>query len=106
MTKALEAAVDLAGNAAIGIVEAVEHILHRLAFLRDEEILHGDKLGDREAVVHLDEREFLPRIVDARFAVGAFRGRARRHEVAAIRSEEHTSELQSRENLVCRLLLE
>src|SRR5690606_39788163 len=28
-------------------------------------------------------------------------GRARRH-----RSEEHTSELQSRENLVCRLLLE
>src|SRR5690606_40617660 len=26
--------------------------------------------------------------------------------VATIRSEEHTSELQSRENLVCRLLLE
>src|SRR5690606_41457312 len=26
--------------------------------------------------------------------------------VVAIRSEEHTSELQSRENLVCRLLLE
>src|SRR5215475_15728814 len=28
------------------------------------------------------------------------------HEVARDRSEEHTSELQSRENLVCRLLLE
>src|SRR5690606_40144000 len=28
------------------------------------------------------------------------------HLAAAIRSEEHTSELQSRENLVCRLLLE
>src|SRR5690606_40878734 len=27
-------------------------------------------------------------------------------EVASVRSEEHTSELQSRENLVCRLLLE
>src|SRR5207302_10092906 len=27
-------------------------------------------------------------------------------ERAALRSEEHTSELQSRENLVCRLLLE
>src|SRR5690606_41132480 len=27
-------------------------------------------------------------------------------EIEAIRSEEHTSELQSRENLVCRLLLE
>src|SRR5690606_40113322 len=29
-----------------------------------------------------------------------------RHRPAAVRSEEHTSELQSRENLVCRLLLE
>src|SRR5690606_41988478 len=28
------------------------------------------------------------------------------HEVHAVRSEEHTSELQSRENLVCSLLLE
>src|SRR5690606_41588116 len=27
-------------------------------------------------------------------------------QLAAFRSEEHTSELQSRENLVCRLLLE
>src|SRR5690606_41562197 len=27
-------------------------------------------------------------------------------EIATARSEEHTSELQSRENLVCRLLLE
>src|SRR5690606_41937198 len=27
-------------------------------------------------------------------------------QAAAIRSEEHTSELQSRENIVCRLLLE
>src|SRR5436309_6632169 len=29
-----------------------------------------------------------------------------KHATAARRSEEHTSELQSRENLVCRLLLE
>src|SRR5690606_41185661 len=29
-----------------------------------------------------------------------------RHYVNVARSEEHTSELQSRENLVCRLLLE
>src|SRR5690606_41162272 len=32
--------------------------------------------------------------------------RAQRHAVLLDRSEEHTSELQSRENLVCRLLLE
>src|SRR5690606_40640383 len=30
----------------------------------------------------------------------------RSHLYDAVRSEEHTSELQSRENLVCRLLLE
>src|SRR5690606_41661603 len=34
------------------------------------------------------------------------RRRAGRHDTAGRRSEEHTSELQSRENLVCRLLLE
>src|SRR5688572_32759223 len=31
---------------------------------------------------------------------------ARTHGIALIRSEEHTSELQSQSNLVCRLLLE
>src|SRR5258708_18189014 len=31
---------------------------------------------------------------------------ARSHELPAIRSEEHTSELQSPDHLVCRLLLE
>src|SRR5690606_42047826 len=34
------------------------------------------------------------------------RARAERDEDRIVRSEEHTSELQSRENLVCRLLLE
>src|SRR5690606_40305674 len=34
------------------------------------------------------------------------RHHARFHPPSASRSEEHTSELQSRENLVCRLLLE
>src|SRR5436309_10999926 len=34
------------------------------------------------------------------------RGRWRRGSAPRGRSEEHTSELQSRENLVCRLLLE
>src|SRR5207302_10637499 len=34
------------------------------------------------------------------------RDSARTRGVSGVRSEEHTSELQSRENLVCRLLLE
>src|SRR5690606_41231525 len=38
--------------------------------------------------------------------VGIAGDRHRIEDPAPIRSEEHTSELQSRENLVCRLLLE
>src|SRR3712207_7773652 len=45
-------------------------------------------------------------VVGGRAAVGA-RGRCRAGDAAAARrSEEHTSELQSRQYLVCRLLLE
>src|SRR5215475_15835447 len=39
-------------------------------------------------------------------SVAVHRTRARPRRVSMARSEEHTSELQSRENLVCRLLLE
>src|SRR5690606_39652220 len=43
----------------------------------------------------------------ARLAAGRrIEDRTVQNDAAAIRSEEHTSELQSRENLVCRLLLE
>src|SRR5690606_41684350 len=43
--------------------------------------------------------EHLGEVVPLRDPTGAIAG-------AVVRSEEHTSELQSRENLVCRLLLE
>src|SRR3712207_7738658 len=39
-------------------------------------------------------------------ACGRARHGADRHDSRALRSEEHTSELQSRQYLVCRLLLE
>src|SRR5690242_4590731 len=70
MAEALEAAVDLAGDLAVGIVEAVEHVLPALAGLRDVQVFHGHELGDREAVVHLEHRDFLARILDAGFLVG------------------------------------
>src|SRR5690606_25512368 len=41
----------------------------------------------------------------SRSGTGTPAHRHRRRSPAAARSEEHTSELQSRENLVCRLLL-
>src|SRR2546426_2705662 len=42
----------------------------------------------------------------ARGTIAAPRGRTKAARLAAARSEEHTSELQSPCNLVCRLLLE
>src|SRR2546430_9668555 len=37
---------------------------------------------------------------------GPATGEAVQHEIPCVRSEEHTSELQSQSNLVCRLLLD
>src|SRR5690606_35163271 len=60
-------------------------------------------------------QEYLPHFVEQMRKLGAERGWPPMSEAAArqqfgpdgaVRSEEHTSELQSRENLVCRLLLE
>src|SRR5690606_41640254 len=58
---------------------------------------------------HRDRIAFL-RITSGRYEKGMrlYQVRTRREMqvMNALRSEEHTSELQSRENLVCRLLLE
>src|SRR3712207_7565831 len=56
--------------------------------------------GDRRAYLRMVCDDAIPRVAAERLAdaVDAF------HET--IRSEEHTSELQSRQYLVCRLLLE
>src|SRR5688572_31109459 len=49
----------------------------------------------------------LPRSARVRERGGQHRSRAERHlRILVSRSEEHTSELQSQSNLVCRLLLE
>src|SRR3712207_6848322 len=50
-------------------------------------------------------RASLPRTCARRFR-GQTPGRVRTRQVELLRSEEHTSELQSRQYLVCRLLLE
>src|SRR5690606_41441938 len=53
-----------------------------------------DRLRDVRQCAHPDTADRLPRPLHGRLVVQFHR------------SEEHTSELQSRENLVCRLLLE
>src|SRR5690606_41809839 len=60
---------------------------------------HGRASQRPQSAAAVDDAD--PDRVAARALAGVDEG-----PVAAVRSEEHTSELQSRENLVCRLLLE
>ena len=84
MAEALESAVDLAGHLAVGVVEAVEHVLDGAALGRDVQILHGDELRHREAVVHLDQAQLVAGLVDAGLRIGALGGDAGGGEVAAV----------------------
>src|SRR3712207_9012794 len=53
-----------------------------------------------------DEHQLREAAAEVR-SVDAFAGRSEQHQLEHVaRSEEHTSELQSRQYLVCRLLLE
>src|SRR5690606_42134784 len=70
----------------------------RLGRRRDR--LHRHGLRDRGARAHPDPVDPAQQLLDGDRAQGDA-GRDR-----ALRSEEHTSELQSREKIVCRLLLE
>src|SRR3712207_9025611 len=55
--------------------------------------------ASREQALHVDDQDLLPPSRDGRV-------RGRRRQGRRGRSEEHTSELQSRQYLECRLLLE
>src|SRR3712207_7984868 len=76
-------------------------------FRSARELLLADALGDLLLVLHLRDRA--GRRGDGEPVreeeVPAVPGR-HLHDVPGLRSEEHTSELQSRQYLVCRLLLE
>src|SRR5690606_41859669 len=76
----------------------------------EEPLLANERLDARRiGKHHLDlDPEVLPHPIDetVRLRVEAARiEREHAERTPALRSEEHTSELQSRENLVCRLLL-
>src|SRR5690606_40647297 len=66
--------------------------------LRNDVVLAHDGWVSQAIELKSHHRECLRRIQLVRAVVSA--------HLAIARSEEHTSELQSRENLVCRLLLE
>src|SRR5690606_15438622 len=66
----------------------------------------GERLGDI-TVTHIDD--LAATVAEKQITIGVITTPASAAQEVAdrlVRSEEHTSELQSRENLVCRLLLE
>src|SRR2546427_8887004 len=78
------------------------------------DVCSSDLLGGHSAVVG-DEDDGVARVgqlaqqghdLGAAVRVQRARGFVGQDDLAAVRSEEHTSELQSQSNLVCRLLLE
>src|SRR3546814_14800691 len=52
MAETFEPTVDLAGDRAVGVEEAVEDVAPPLPFLRDVQLLHRPQLGNREAAMH------------------------------------------------------
>src|SRR3712207_8314037 len=67
-------------------------VVHVVADARREDVEPADRGQDLALLVHLEP-------VDQRVVL-------EHHGQPGVRSEEHTSELQSRQYLVCRLLLE
>src|SRR5207253_10625906 len=61
---------------------------------------------DHDTATRMADRKSWTMDLLTRFTVLIERSRIRRNFVRLVRSEEHTSELQSRGHLVCRLLLE
>src|SRR5205085_10716637 len=84
MPEAFEPAVDLTRDFSVGVEEPVHHVARRAALRRDRQILHGDELGHREAIVRLDEIDLLAGILYARLVIGALGGDAGRGEIAAV----------------------
>src|SRR5207302_6858269 len=80
-----------------------------VAATRGRSLPEGAGMNDQENIEHALAVDDAP--VDTEGALARFRARVGREGVLPVsaaprrRSEEHTSELQSRENLVCRLLL-
>src|SRR5256886_9068955 len=104
--------VSLWGFSARSPAERATQIIERLLDLGEQRIRHMDETGIDKAILALTSPGAQP-LLDVKEA----RGLAQRandylaaqvaaHRGRYVRSEEHTSELQSQSNLVCRLLLE
>src|SRR5690606_39410391 len=69
-------------------------------------ISQAGRLGDQVGIAQICRGDLQRRDIEIRQSIDTWLVPGRAQVGDALRSEEHTSELQSRENLVCRLLLE
>src|SRR5690606_40237937 len=90
-------------HAALPICREALHRRRRMLAQRREDVVRKAAQLDAVPLDQRRQRLLVPRL-ELRDHVGRLR-EARGFD-DLLRSEEHTSELQSRENLVCRLLLE
>src|SRR5260370_29085567 len=84
MTEAFEPAIDLAGKLTIAIVESIQDVGHGATLVRQEQILHRHELGNREAVVNLNEAELRARLGDARLFISLLGRIARVPDIAPV----------------------
>src|SRR5690606_10736903 len=94
-----------------GNVAQAQDVYGTLAYARPDAVVHMAAWSDPgivpDARTYSDNVAGHFNVLDACHALGVKRAiLASSAQVYGCRSEEHTSELQSRENLVCRLLLE
>src|SRR2546430_13324177 len=80
----------------VAVQSQVTGVLTRVAFRE------GDEVAPGQVLFQIDPRPFQAALDQARAMLARDAAQAEN----AARSEEHTSELQSQSNLVCRLLLE
>src|SRR5688572_32278308 len=106
--QAPRAAPDLEQVAQLGVEVALGQAGRELQRLADRELRRDRRRQHAAGPVQRAERQALPVEEDLVLAVEQEVDGALGGEVPALhqRSEEHTSELQSQSNLVCRLLLE
>lgn len=84
MAETFESTVDLAGDRAVMVVEAVQDIAGGLAARGDAEIFHRDEFGDREAIVDFHHGDLFAGMGDASLGVSALACDAGREKRRAI----------------------
>ncbi len=84
MTEAFQAAINLARDFAVRVIEAVHHIIDRSPLVRDIEILHRHQFGNGETVMNFKHADLFTWLGNASFLIGTVRRRPGGYKMAAV----------------------